>query len=189
MTSTAPISTALDTVDTAPAAGVGLLHPELDGPLLRDLVDPNRILWTPRELRDLARRVATEFPTPLRNVLQYNEKQRWWLRVALTAGVEVWLLSWTPGQHTAPHDHNGASGAFSVLTGALSEEYRYPGSPIRSADYYVGAGIGFGPGRAHQIRNQSPVNAASVHAYSPPLRDTREFPSLADIPDSPTLDH
>ncbi|SHG04179.1 cysteine dioxygenase [Streptoalloteichus hindustanus] len=157
------------------------VHPALDVPLLRDLIHPGRPLWTPRELRDLTRTVTAELTGELLSVVQFHADQRWWARLALTPGVELWLLSWMPGQGTEPHDHGGASGSFSVLLGTLGEDYRYPGGPVRSGRHQVGAAIGFGPNRAHQVRNTGRVNAASVHAYSPPLLPVREYESLLDV--------
>ncbi|MDQ2586130.1 cysteine dioxygenase [Saccharothrix yanglingensis] len=159
------------------------LHPALDVPLLRDLVHPDRELWTPRELRELTSTVANELTTPLLEILRYDRERRWWARLGLTGGVELWLLSWLPGQGTEPHDHGGAAGSFTVLTGELSEEYRYPGGPVRDATRPVGSALGFGAGRAHRVLNRGMIGAASVHAYSPPLVPTREYPSLLDIPD------
>ncbi|GAA0263141.1 cysteine dioxygenase family protein [Saccharothrix mutabilis subsp. mutabilis] len=158
------------------------LHPALDVPLLRDLIHPDRALWTPRELRELTSVVATELTTPLLSVLRYDPGRRWWARLGLTEGVELWLLSWLPGQGTDPHDHGGAAGSFTVLTGRLAEDYRYPGGPVRSGTREVGDAIGFGAGRAHRVTNAGTVGAASVHAYSPPLVPTRQYPSLLDIP-------
>ncbi|MEV0680300.1 cysteine dioxygenase family protein [Actinosynnema sp. NPDC050436] len=164
------------------------VHPTLDLPLFRDLLHPSRELWTPRELRELTSYVAGELTTPLLSVLDFDAGQRWWARLGLTEGVELWLLSWLPGQGTEPHDHGGAAGSFTVLTGELSEDYRYPGGPVRSTVRGVGSSIGFGAGRAHQVTNRGRVGASSVHAYSPPLVPTREYPSLADIPaDIPPL--
>lgn len=165
-----------------PALGDTVVHPDFDTDPVRDLLSPDRPLWTPRELRETTAHLATEFPRLLLAAVRYTEPQRWWLRLGLAAGVEVWLLSWTPGQHTAPHDHSGAAGSFAVLTGTLHEDYRYPGGPIRAADHHAGAGVGFGGGRAHQVRNDGRTPAASVHAYSPPLLPTRDYPSLADLP-------
>lgn len=158
------------------------IHPALDVRFLHDLIHPDRELWTPRELRDLTSLVTSELTTPLLEVLDYDPDQRWWARLALTEGVELWLLSWLPGQGTEPHDHGGAAGSFAVLTGELTEDYRYPGGPIRSARRPFGWSIGFGSGRAHQVRNEGRKGAASVHAYSPPLIPTRQYASLADIP-------
>ena len=158
------------------------LHPKLDVRFLRDIIHPERDLWTPRELRELTSTVAAELTTPLLDILRFDPDRRWWARLGLTEGVELWLLSWLPGQGTEPHDHGGAAGSFTVLTGELAEDYRYPGGPIRSARRPVGSALGFGAGRAHRVLNQGTTGAASVHAYSPPLVPTREYPSLADIP-------
>jgi len=158
------------------------VHPDVTDPLLADLVHPNRPQWTPRELRDLTATVASELTTPLLAILRYEQRGRWWARLALTGGVELWLLSWLPGQGTGPHDHGGAAGAFTVLLGSLAEDYRYPSGPIRQLGHAVGNSIGFGAGRAHDLRNASAMPTASVHAYSPPLVPTREYASLHDVP-------
>jgi hypothetical protein len=151
-------------------------------PDLADLVHPERTQWTPQELRDLTATAAAEFTAPLLDILLYGQRRRWWARLALTAGVELWLLSWLPGQGTGPHDHGGAAGAFTVLLGELAEDYRYPGGPIRQLGHTVGDAIGFGAGRAHDLRNAGDLPTASVHAYSPPLVPTRKYESLLDVP-------
>ncbi|HEX6354358.1 cysteine dioxygenase family protein [Actinophytocola sp.] len=139
-------------------------------------------LWTPAELRDLVSDIGTTHGSALLDQVRFASPQRWWARLALTEEVEVWLLSWLPGQHTAPHDHGGASGAFSVVLGTLSETYRYPGGDIQQRTHKLGSSIGFGAGRAHQVWNTSREKTATVHAYSPPLVPTREYDSLWDIP-------
>lgn len=141
-------------------------------------------LWTPTDLRDLVTAVGAAHGSTLLDQVRFASPQRWWARLALTEEVEVWLLSWLPGQRTEPHDHGGASGAFSVVLGTLSETYRYPGADIRHRHHDVGSSIGFGPGRAHQVWNTSREKAVTVHAYSPPLVPTREYESLLDIPPS-----
>ena len=138
--------------------------------------------WSPDRLHDLVAGVAREHAGALLDQVRFASPQRWWARLALTEEVEVWLLSWLPGQRTAPHDHGGASGAFSVVLGTLSETYRYPRGPIGHRTHATGSALGFGPGRAHQVWNTGLAKAASVHAYSPPLVPTREYESLLDIP-------
>ena len=152
------------------------LHPAL--PALPDLVHPERGRWKPRELRALTSTVAADLAQPLLDIVRFTAPKRWWTRLALTDGVELWLLSWLPGQQTAPHDHGGASGSFTVLLGEVAESYRYPTGPVREQRHVTGASIGFGAGRAHQVRNESRARAATVHAYSPPLVPTREYVSL-----------
>ncbi|NKQ57535.1 cysteine dioxygenase [Amycolatopsis sp. K13G38] len=156
------------------------IHPRLSGSALPDLLHPDRLLWTPRELAELTSRVARDLAAPLRELLHFDADQRWWARLALTDGVELWLLSWLPGQRTKPHDHGGAAGSFTVLQGELAEDYRYPGGPVRNRNHVAGDGLGFGAGRAHQVTGVTV--AASVHAYSPPLVPTRHYETLADVP-------
>ncbi|MGB3443312.1 MAG: cysteine dioxygenase family protein [Actinophytocola sp.] len=149
---------------------------------ISSLVRARGPLWTPNELRDLVDTIGTIYRDELLAQVRFASPQRWWARLELTEEVEVWLLSWLPGQHTAPHDHGGASGAFSVVLGTLSETYRYPGTEVGNRSHGTGAALGFGAGRAHQVWNTTVEKAASVHAYSPPLVPTREYESLLDIP-------
>ncbi|MGP4018011.1 cysteine dioxygenase [Saccharopolyspora sp. 5N708] len=172
-------------IEPLPEPGAVELHPGLDVPLLHDLIRPDRQLWTPRELRDLTGLVSSELTGALLDIVRVDDEKRWWARLGLTAGVELWLLSWAPGQGTEPHEHGGASGSFSVLFGALREDYRYPAGPVRTVHHDIGSDIGFGSGRAHQVRNVSSVNSASVHAYSPPLLPVRYYSDLADVPPIP----
>ncbi|AFU04142.1 cysteine dioxygenase [Nocardia brasiliensis] len=157
------------------------LHPDLDLPLLDDLVRADRTLWTPDELHELTSVVTRELTVPLLDMVRFDPAQRWWVRLALTMGVELWLLSWMPGQGTEPHDHGGASGSFTVLHGELDEEFAFPHSPVRAAQRRAGSTVAFGPERAHRLRNTGAHDAATVHAYSPPLRPMREYRTLADV--------
>ncbi|MEV6324331.1 cysteine dioxygenase family protein [Nocardia sp. NPDC051787] len=157
------------------------IHPDIDVPLVQEAIHPERPLWTPRQLHRLTSEVAAELATPLLDMVRFTAEQRWWTRLALTMGVEVWLLSWAPGQGTEPHDHGGAAGAFTVSIGQLSEEYLHVGGPVRTTEGQVGDTVAFGPDRAHQLSNRSARPAASAHAYSPPLRPVREYRTLTDF--------
>ncbi|WP_228786072.1 cysteine dioxygenase [Nocardia terpenica] len=157
------------------------IHPALDVPLLHEVVRAERTLWSPTELHELTGAVAAELATPLLDIVRFDTRQRWWTRIALTMGVEVWLLSWAPGQGTEPHDHGGACGAFTVSIGELDEQYTHAGGPLRTAHWKTGDTVAFGPERAHQLTNNTTHPAASVHAYSPPLRPVREYRTLTDF--------
>jgi predicted metal-dependent enzyme (double-stranded beta helix superfamily) len=154
----------------------------VDVPGLDVLVDPERVSWSAGQLRSLTRQVSTELSTALLVTARYRSDQRWRARLALTGGVEVWLLSWLPGQATRPHDHGGASGSFTVVRGALSETFRYPRGSVQRGERRAGETVAFGAGRAHIVANTGPEAALSVHAYSPPMVPTREFSGLDDIP-------
>ncbi|MFE7797605.1 cysteine dioxygenase [Nocardia sp. NPDC057440] len=157
------------------------IHPDIDFPLLNDLVRAERPLWTPDELHELTSAVTRELAEPLLGIVRFDSLQRWWTRLALTMGVELWLLSWTTGQGTEPHDHGGASGSFTVLRGELHEEFAFPNDRVRTAERRAGATVAFGPSRAHLLRNVAGEQTATVHAYSPPLRPMREYRALTDF--------
>jgi predicted metal-dependent enzyme (double-stranded beta helix superfamily) len=129
----------------------------------------DRPAWTLADLARLTRLLADGAPDALRFEAVHDPAERWYLRLALTHQVEVWLLSWTPGQATRPHDHGGAAGAYTVLDGELTETWRDGPVRARSAVRTPGLGSAFGPTRVHRVANAGPDDATSVHAYSPPL--------------------
>lgn len=157
------------------------VHAGVDFAELRALLHPDRELWSAGQLRSLTRRVSAELTSAVVVLARYRCDQRWWARLALTRGVELWLLSWLPGQATRPHDHGGASGSFTVVRGTLSETFRYPRGTVRQGERRAGETVAFGGGRAHVVANSGVEAALSVHAYSPPLVPTREYASLADV--------
>jgi len=161
-----------------PAAG-HYVHPSLAAVLpLAGALAPRQPRWRPRELLRLAELVVRGAPGTLRLIAEHDPRRRWYARLALTDEVEVWLLGWAPEQGTRPHDHGGASGAFIVLDGALTETYR--DGPVRSRRVVLAAGgrSAFGPQRVHLVENRGPGNATSVHVYSPPLLPVGERASL-----------
>ena len=129
----------------------------------------DRPAWTLSDLTRLTRLLADGAPDALRFEAVHDPAERWYLRLALTEQVEVWLLTWTPGQGTVPHHHGGASGAYTVLDGELTETWRDGPVRSRSAVRTPGLGSAFGPRRVHRVANAARYDATSVHAYSPPL--------------------
>ncbi|MFL6090204.1 MAG: cysteine dioxygenase [Aeromicrobium sp.] len=99
-----------------------------------------------------------------------DPRDRWHVRLLQDERVDVWLISWTTDQGTQMHDHGGSAGAFTVVSGELSEIVwdAATGQPIERA---VGAGdaVSFGDAYVHDVRNVRAKTAVSVHAYSPPL--------------------
>jgi len=90
------------------------------------------------------------------------------------AGVQVWLLSWLPGQGTGLHDHGESAGAFAVARGTLTERVvtGRPGDPARevSHDLVADRVRSFGTHYVHQVVNRQDEAAVSVHVYAPALR-------------------
>jgi predicted metal-dependent enzyme (double-stranded beta helix superfamily) len=127
-------------------------------------------ILTPRELAAHVRRLI-ETPADWVTRVRLDPEGRWYEQIPVTAGCELWLISWLPGQSTGFHDHGGANGAFGVVWGQLDEHLAPPraaGSLTRAVT--AGSVRSFGHHHVHDVRNSSASSVAvSVHAYSPPL--------------------
>jgi predicted metal-dependent enzyme (double-stranded beta helix superfamily) len=116
-----------------------------------------------RDLGGLAEWYAAQPLSP-----RFDPDTRWYERLYAAGDHEAWLLSWLPGQSTDLHDHGGSSGAFTILTGVLTEQTPTRGT-LADRGYCPGATRRFGPHHVHRIVNAGTVPAVSVHVYSPAL--------------------
>ncbi|CAN5269076.1 hypothetical protein BH20ACT22_BH20ACT22_07390 [soil metagenome] len=106
-----------------------------------------------------------------RPLVQHIPSERWYRRLYRTGGFEVWLLGWDVAQDTQIHDHGGSSGAIYVAEGTLVEyrSDRRRQGPMLRARHRQGRSRAFGPSYVHNLVNEGPGFATSLHAYSPPL--------------------
>lgn len=136
---------------------------------------------TPGELAAEVQRL-TATPAEWVARVRLDPEGRWYERIHMADDLEVWLISWLPGQSTGFHDHGGSAGAFGVVWGALDEfvATRRGAAPVVTP---VTAGVvqAFGPHYVHDVRNSSEGSVAvSVHAYSPPLSTMTRYNLVAD---------
>jgi rhodanese-related sulfurtransferase/mannose-6-phosphate isomerase-like protein (cupin superfamily) len=103
--------------------------------------------------------------------VRLSVERRWYERLYQDADYDIWVISWLPGQSTGFHDHGESSGAFIVTTGIL-EEHRPGEQPLV---IHPGESRAFGPDYAHDVRNDSLAPSVSIHAYSPPLSEMKEY--------------
>ena len=137
---------------------------------MRTITTPEQRVLTPRQLAAEVRRL-TAAPAEWVARVRLDPEGRWYEQIRVDDALELWLISWLPGQATGFHDHGGANGAFGVVWGELSESVATRGA-VTSAANVVAAGEvrSFGPRHVHDVRNSSAGSVAvSVHAYSPPL--------------------
>ena len=99
-------------------------------------------------------------------LLRYDPTERFAALVDSTDEVEIWLLSWLPGQHTDLHDHAGSAGAFTVVSGVLTERVIRDRVEV-THPVTVGQTRVFGPRYVHQVRNAGVDPAVSIHVYRP----------------------
>jgi uncharacterized RmlC-like cupin family protein len=139
---------------------------------------PHHLYFDPLQLIEFARFYADEVRSGQFPFIAYDPDERWHQRIYRDGRLDVWLISWLPSQGTQLHDHGGSAGAFSVLSGELTEAV-VGGRVLHDHRRRPGQSIGFGPRYVHDVRNLSDAPAVSVHAYSPPLT-TMTYYDLAD---------
>lgn len=135
---------------------------------------------TVAEFAGLARAIAADRArwAPL---VEYDAASRWYHRLRVGPGYEVWLLSWVPGQRSGSHDHGRSSGVLTVLDGELTERTRTAGRTLGSGAQRV-----FAPGYVHEVVNDSLEPAVSLHIYFPgltemPMHSARCAPAAQDV--------
>ena len=117
--------------------------------------------------------------------VRFDPVTRWYKRLAATQDMEVWLLSWLPGQGTGLHDHGGSSGVFTVVSGELHERSLVV-TPLRRAGarervLTPGTQRVFGPTYVHEVTNMGTEPAVSVHVYAPRLESMTMYDPEEDI--------
>jgi predicted metal-dependent enzyme (double-stranded beta helix superfamily) len=100
------------------------------------------------------------------HLLRYDPDERFAALIESTGDVEIWLLSWLPGQQTDLHDHSGSAGAFTVVSGILTERVIRGTSEV-AHPVIVGRTRVFGPNYVHHVRNDGVDPAVSIHVYRP----------------------
>lgn len=113
------------------------------------------------------------------SLIDYRADTRWCRLLERTAGHEVWLLSWLPGQGTDLHGHGFASGAFAVAAGTLTERAVSRRDAVEVTRHLAAGRIrAFGPHYVHQLTNTGAVPAVSVHVYAPDLSTMSPSPPV-----------
>lgn len=98
-----------------------------------------------------------------KHLLRYDPEERFSALVEKNDDHEIWLMSWLPGQSASLHDHADTTGAFTVVSGVLTEVVT---TRIQVVHQLVeGQSRVWGPGYVHQVRNDGEDPAVSVHVY------------------------
>jgi hypothetical protein len=125
------------------------------------------------ELAQAVRRVAVT-PRLWRPAIRFETQGPYAVRVPGPKGVDVWLRTWLPGQHTGLVDLGDCSTAFAIVQGSLDD--------VR-ADEVLGTWVTHLPTQSvriieprvvHDLRGGHDGHTVSIHAYSPRLRAVTE---------------
>jgi mannose-6-phosphate isomerase-like protein (cupin superfamily) len=120
------------------------------------------------ELTTLVREIAADDAFWRPSLRLPETRSRWWTRLWTDPDVDVWLLSWLPGQGTELHDHGASAAAFAVLAGELTE-HRMEAERLVIHPRPAGTTTWVAPGVLHDVHGGGAGPAVSIHAYSPPL--------------------
>lgn len=169
----------------------GAAGPSLDTAAGEVSADPPQSGPGPAELLARARRLAAE--PGLTERLVAGPDQRGWLPLDAGHGVRAWLIAWPQGTGTGWHDHGGAVGAMVAVAGELTERsVEVPaghvyGEPVHLAGgegavrkLAAGTGRAFGERHIHEVTNEGPVTAYSVHVYAPDLSVMRHYAATGE---------
>lgn len=122
-------------------------------------------------------RIATEIAkdrTRWGHLLRYDPDERYAALISADDEYEAWLLSWLPGQSTGLHDHGGVEGAYTVVTGTVSERAINGGTEVLH-EVTPGRTRVFGVDSVHQVHNAGVDPAVTIHVYRPSRVPMREY--------------
>jgi predicted metal-dependent enzyme (double-stranded beta helix superfamily) len=83
--------------------------------------------------------------------------------------IDVWVLSWMPGQRTGFHDHDVSDVGLICVQGVLEEGMLAIGAEATSIEMRRGVSRRGPGGYIHSVAHRDGEPAVSIHAYSPPL--------------------
>lgn len=96
--------------------------------------------------------------------LRYDPVTRFSLLLDLSDDHEAWLLTWLPGQATGVHSHGGGSGAFTIVSGVLTERVVRTGATL---ELRPGQSRVFPSDYVHRVSNNGGEPAVSIHVFRP----------------------
>jgi predicted metal-dependent enzyme (double-stranded beta helix superfamily) len=94
--------------------------------------------------------------------------------------LDVWVLSWMPGQGTGFHDHGVSAVALTAVQGSVAERRLTPGGgpvtqPLVPGEIRTGRA-----GDIHAVGHETGAPAVTIHAYSPPLLEVGQYRASPD---------
>jgi predicted metal-dependent enzyme (double-stranded beta helix superfamily) len=149
-----PAVIAAAAADMATPYGAGSLGCDELAELVTSLAE-RRDLWMPLVVSDRHRR---------RYRLMFEDER-----------LDVWVLSWMPGQATGYHDHADSNVTLTALQGSVLERRLRAGQA--SVEQRLRPGIlRKGPaGYIHSVAHGGGEPAVTLHAYSPPLVEVGQY--------------
>jgi predicted metal-dependent enzyme (double-stranded beta helix superfamily) len=126
------------------------------------------------ELERLVERIAAR-PDLWRPLVVVDRDRRRYELLYEDERVDIWVLSWMPGQRTGFHDHDRSAVGLVCVRGELIEGSLAIGVDPESTLMTEGVVHGGHGGYIHAVAHQRGEPAVSIHAYSPPLIQVGQY--------------
>jgi hypothetical protein len=108
-----------------------------------------------------------------------DPSERCWRTIAVSEMFEAWVIAWPVRGSIELHDHGESTGVVVVASGSLVETSvrtnRDGSVGTVTEGLATGGHVVFGPGYVHDMVNEGPGSALSIHVYSPALRTMNFF--------------
>ena len=89
--------------------------------------------------------------------------------------IDIWVLSWMPGQRTGFHDHDRSDVALVCAQGELDEGSLAIDAEAETVRMTPGVSRTGPAGYIHAVAHRAGEPAVSIHAYSPPLVSVGQY--------------
>jgi Cysteine dioxygenase type I len=119
-------------------------------------------------LEQLVRRIADR-PDLWRPLVVIDRERRRYELLYEDDRLDVWVLSWMPGQRTGFHDHDRSGVGLICAQGELDEGSLVIGAAAETIRMTPGISRSGPGGYIHSVAHHAGEPAVSIHAYSPPL--------------------
>jgi uncharacterized NAD(P)/FAD-binding protein YdhS/predicted metal-dependent enzyme (double-stranded beta helix superfamily) len=115
-------------------------------------------------------------------------------RIARTDAFELLVMTWLPGQGSAPHDHAGSICALRIVRGHVRESFFAPARDglvdrMQDTELVEGEVIVDASDHIHALMNapDAPETLVTLHVYAPPLPELRRFAArpVGHVPAAP----
>lgn len=128
------------------------------------------------DLAAIAKAVAAQ-PALWEDDLNQTTAERTYADVFTNEHLGVWAISWmADGHDTGFHDHDRSCGAVHVVRGRIRHEHLRLGERPTGTVVEAGGTFCFDDTFIHRMRRASGAGpTVTIHAYSPPLRQTGQY--------------
>ena len=119
-------------------------------------------------LEELVRRLADR-PDLWQPLVVVDRERRRYELLYEDGRVDIWVLSWMPGQLTGFHDHDRSAVGLVCVRGELDERSLAVATEPETVRMAPGTSRSGPGGYIHAVSHRAGEPAVSIHAYSPPL--------------------